>query len=122
MKSKEDVLDDSYEVYSNKGNHLGTVYPKWISRPNEQRYSVSIFFQDYFPNHPEYKVHLKFIWADGLPFGPPRSERYQAVLRTKPYRRVDIGASRGFMQGREKFMSKQDVVKSFWINLEFSTC
>lgn len=119
MKSKEDVLDDSYEVYSNKGNHLGTVYPKWISRPNEQRYSVSIFFQDYFPNHPEYKVHLKFIWADGLPFGPPRSERYQAVLRTKPYRRVDIGASRGFMQGREKFMSKQDVVKSFWINLEF---
>ncbi|MBP7965524.1 MAG: TonB-dependent receptor [Paludibacteraceae bacterium] len=118
MYSKEDILNDSYDVYSNTGNLLGTVYPGYISRPNEQRYNVSVFFQDYFPNHPEYKVHLKLVWSDGLPFGPPHSERYQAVLRTKAYNRVDIGASRGFIKGREKFMSKQNVVKAFWLNLE----
>ena len=118
MYSKENILDDSYKVYSNTGSFLGTVYPGYISRPNEQRYNVSLFFQDYFPNHPEYRVYLKLVWSDGLPFGPPHSERYEAVLRTKAYNRVDIGASRGFIVGREKFMSKQNVVKAFWLNLE----
>ena len=58
------------------------------------------------------------VWSDGLPFGAPHSERYQAVYRTKAYNRVDIGATRGFVQGREKFMSRQKVVKAFWLNLE----
>ncbi|MDO4191378.1 MAG: TonB-dependent receptor [Bacteroidales bacterium] len=118
MRSKEDLLNDHYKVYSNTGAFLGDVYPGAISRPNEQRYSVSIFFQDYLPNHPEYRMYLKFIWADGLPFGPPNSQRYEAVFRSDPYRRVDIGFSRGFMKGREKFMTRQNVVQSWWINLE----
>lgn len=118
MRSKEDILNDKYSVYSNTGALLGDVFPGAISRPNEQRYSISIFFQDYVPNHPEYRMYLKFIWADGLPFGPPNSERYQAVFRSDPYRRVDIGFSRGFMRGREKFMSRQNVVQSWWINVE----
>jgi hypothetical protein len=119
MRAQEDVLNDSYKVYSNTGTYLGTVEPRWISRPNEQRYSVSLFFQDYLPNHPEYKVHLRLIWADGLPFGPPHGQRYEAVLRAKPYRRVDIGASRGFMQGHDAFMDRQKVMKALWLNLEF---
>ena len=118
MRSREDILDDSYDVISNAGNNLGTIYPGYISRPNEQRYNISLFFQDYFPNHPEYKVSLKLVWSDGLPFGPPNSERYQAVLRTKAYRRVDLGASRGFSQGREKFMRHYRPVKNIWLNLE----
>ncbi|MDR1545007.1 MAG: TonB-dependent receptor [Prevotellaceae bacterium] len=118
MRSKEDLYNDEFIAKTNTGAYLGTISPSWISRPNEQRYSVSIFFQDYVPNHPEYKVHLKLVWADGLPFGPPRSQRYMAENRTSPYRRVDLGASRGFMQGREKFMTKQKIVKEFWLNLE----
>lgn len=118
MRCREDILDDSYKVYSNIGTYLGKVYPGYISRPNEQRYSISLFYQDYFPNHPEYKVYLKMIWADGLPFGAPHSERYQATFRTKAYRRVDIGASRDFVAGREKFMRKSKVVKSWSLNLE----
>ena len=118
MRSREDILDDHYSVYSNVGNYLGEVYPGYISRPNEQRYNISFFFQDYIPNHPEYKVHLKLVWSDGLPFGAPHSERYQAVLRTKAYNRVDIGASRGFVQGREKWMQKIDPVKNIWLSLE----
>ena len=118
MRSREDILDDSYSIISNAGNNLGTIYPGYISRPNEQRYNISLFFQDYFPNHPEYKVSLKLVWSDGLPFGPPNSERYQAVLRTKAYRRVDLGASRGFSQGRERFMRHLGPVKNTWLNLE----
>ncbi|MDR0830628.1 MAG: TonB-dependent receptor [Prevotellaceae bacterium] len=118
MRSKEDLYDDYFDAKTTTGNSLGTISPGWISRPNEQRYSFSIFFQDYVPNHPEYKVHLKFVWADGLPYGPPRSPRYLSENHAKPYRRVDLGASRGFKQGREKFMTKQKVVKEFWFNLE----
>lgn len=118
MRSREDIIDDHYSVYSNTGSLLGEVFPGAIPRPNEQRYSVSIFFQDYIPNHPEYRMYLKFIWADGFPFGPPNSQRYEQVFRSDPYRRVDIGFSRGFMRGREKFMSRQNVVQSWWINVE----
>lgn len=118
MQAREDILNDSYKVYSNAGNYVGTVEPKWIPRPNEQRYSISLFYQDYVPNNPEYKLFLKVIWADGLPFGAPNSERYQATLRTKAYRRVDIGASRNFVAGREKFMKNSRIVKEWGINLE----
>ena len=119
MRSREDIKGDSYKVIGNKGTVFGTVYPGYIPRPNEQRFSFTIFFQDYIPKHPEYRVNLKFVWADGFPYGPPRSERYMHTLRTKAYHRVDLGASRGFVMGREKFMSKQKIVKEFWINLEF---
>lgn len=118
MRAREDILGDHYPAYSNAGNYLGEVYPGWISRPNEQRYNISLFFQDYFPNHPEYKIHLKLVWSDGLPFGPTHSERYQATLRAKAYNRVDIGASRGFLQGREKWMRHLDPVKNIWLSLE----
>lgn len=118
MRAREDIIGDHYPVYSNKGNYLGEVYPGYISRPNEQRYNISLFFQDYFPNHPEYKVHLKFVWSDGLPFGPPHSERYQATLRTKAYNRVDIGASRDFVQGRERWMRHLKPVKDIRLSLE----
>ncbi len=118
MTSKEDILGDHFPVYSNVGNYLGEVYPGYISRPNEQRYNISLFFQDYVPNYPAYKVHLKLVWSDGLPFGPPHSERYQAVLRTKAYNRVDIGVSRGFEQGKDKWMRHLDPVKAIWLNLE----
>lgn len=119
MRSRENIIGDSYEVYSNTGRFIGTVYPGYISRPNEQRYNVSMFFQDYFPNFPKYKVNFKLIWADGLPFGPPHSERYQAVLRMPGYKRVDMGFSRNFIQGREKFMNKLKPVKTIGLHLDF---
>ena len=118
MRVRENLLDDHYSVYSNTGEYLGEVEPQWISRPNEQRYNVSVFLQDYVPNHPEYKVYLKFVWSDGLPFGAPHEERYKAVYRSKAYNRVDLGASRGFIKGREKWMKQNQPVDNFWLTLE----
>ncbi len=115
MRSREDVKGDSYE--DSNGN---TVYPGYIPRPNEQRYGFTMFFQDYFPNNPKYKVHLKFVWEDGLPFGPPSTDRYSATFRTPPYRRVDIGASRILVNGEDKLISKKafNHVKNIWLTLE----
>ena len=43
----------------------------YLSRPTDQRYNISMFFQDYFPGYKKFKVNMKLVWADGLPFGPP---------------------------------------------------
>lgn len=105
MQSKEDLLNDN----------LG-----WLPRPNEQRYNFSMFFQDYLPNNPKYKLHLRFIWADGLPFGAPRNPSFRSVFRMPAYRRVDIGGSRVLMSDTDKFMQKPWArhIESFWIHAE----
>lgn len=124
MDSKEDIIGDSYvaHTYDDDGNILTseTVYPGWISRPNEQRYSFSMLFQDYFPNNPKYKVHLKAIWADGLPFSAPRSVQYRSAFRAPAYGRVDLGASRVFESGKDKLMDAVWLkhVKNIWVNFE----
>jgi len=124
MDSKEDVIGDSYvaHTYDDDGNILTseTKYPGWVSRPNEQRYSFSMMFQDYFPNNPKYKVHLKAIWADGLPFSAPRSVQYRSAFRAPAYGRVDLGASRVLVSGDDKFMERGWLknVKNIWINFE----
>lgn len=108
--TEEDLVDDSYEEYYNDqglrvipGYHTGpfavvtdtvTVYPGMIPRPADQRFSFSLLFQDEMPRNPDYKVLLSLFYGSGLPYGPPSFNRYQDVLRTPAYRRVDVGFSR----------------------------
>ncbi|MDP4278637.1 MAG: TonB-dependent receptor, partial [Bacteroidota bacterium] len=91
-----------------------------VPRPNEQRYNVSVFFQDYFPSDPRFTMNLKLIWADGLPFGPPNEGRSFATLRMPPYRRIDIGLSRVFSPDQDVFMRKSALkwVKNLWIGVD----
>ena len=49
----------------------------WIPRPTDQFLTFSLFFQDYFPGDPSYKVHLAAFYGSRLPTGPPNGERYQ---------------------------------------------
>ena len=74
----------------------------WIHSPQEQRYSFSMLFQDYFPKLPQLLFHFKFIWSDGLPFSAPRNIAAQG--RMTPYRRLDIGATWSFNRKTAKFM------------------
>ncbi len=124
MDSKENLLNDSYQkdVYDENDNYVSTytVYPGWLARPNEQRYAFSMMFQDYFPNNPKYKMQLKFIWSDGLPFGAPRNAAFRSAFRAPAYRRVDIGASRIIASGVDKMLNAKWLsgVKNIWVNVE----
>jgi len=60
--------------------------------PTEQLYNFSLFFNDYMPGNKRIQLNLRAIWADGLPFTIPDHE-YTRYIRTRPYRRVDIGAT-----------------------------
>ena len=114
MKTEEDIIGDSY--IDENGN---TVYPGFIARPTDQRVNFSLFFQDYIPGNMNYKMHLNMIYGSGLPFGPPKSEKYQDVLRIPDYRRVDIGFSAVLKsenkRSRLKFMN---ILNSAWLSAE----
>jgi len=92
----------------------------WIPRPTDQRLNLAIFFQDYIPKFPTWKVNLTLIYGTGLPFGPPDSPRKDQVLRIPPYRRVDIGLSKQLIGERTKFKAKNPLraFTSMWITLE----
>lgn len=62
-----------------------------VPRPTDQRYSVGLFFTDYFPKFPKLKFSLRGIFSDGFPMTPPQVTRDVAWLRIPAYKRVDIG-------------------------------
>lgn len=89
----------------------------WMSRPNEQRYNLTVFFQDYFPRWPQYVFHVKFTFADGLPYGYPRKIETRNQLRSTSFKRLDLGVSRVFRYGQEKWM-KNKHISAWWIQFE----
>ncbi len=134
MKTEEDLIDDFYYDYSNaSGEKIISGFtsdqvatdsvrnePGYIPRPTDQRVQVGIFFQDYVPKIPDLKVNLHFVYATGLPFGPPTHERYKDLERMPAYRRVDIGFSYDLLKETRKRNSESMFrhIKNAWISLE----
>ena len=105
MRSRMRFVDDKH--------NLG-----WIPTPQEQRYNLTVYFQDYLPQLPQYKLHLKFIWSEGLPFGYPRKENMRYLGHMSDFKRVDIGASRTFSAKTDKWMKKAKHVDSWSIQFD----
>ncbi len=113
LRAQEDLTADGYYDDYNEAGELiipgysfdpvatdsTLVQPGFIPRPTDQRFSMSMLFQDEMPGAPEYKVLLSLFYGTGLPFGPPDFERYKDTLRLPAYRRVDIGFSRDLFLG-----------------------
>ena len=118
MKTMEDLNDDSY--YQKVDTQLVLKYPGYIPRPTDQLVNFGLFFQDYLPRNPSYKMQLSLLFGTGLPFGPPKSERYQATFRMPPYRRVDIGFSKLLKSEDHNLPAGNPFrhFKSIWVALE----
>ena len=89
-----------------------------VPRPTDQRYSVALFFTDYFPKFPKMKFSLKAIFSDGLPMTSPRTTRDVSYFRAPAYKRVDIGVSYQLVGGKEKPQNFLRHFKSVWIGLD----
>ena len=91
-----------------------------IPRPTDQFLTFSLFFQDYFPGNPSYKVQLTAFYGSRLPTGPPNGERYTDTFRMPPYRRIDLGISKSIIgpdtPARKKAFLKN--VKDLSLHLE----
>jgi hypothetical protein len=96
MRTEEDIIGDTYEREGANGD-IETVSPGYIPRPSDQRFNFNMFFQDYFPGYPKVRMYLTLLYGGRLPFGPPYKDRWTDVFRMPPYRRVDIGFSREFV-------------------------
>ncbi|MDE7437259.1 MAG: TonB-dependent receptor [Muribaculaceae bacterium] len=66
---------------------------KNVPLPSDQRFSVSLYFTDYFPKFPKLKFSLRGVFADGLTMTAPHRSRAESYFRAPAYKRVDIGVS-----------------------------
>jgi hypothetical protein len=89
MRSLEDIKGDYYLNSSGEKVNIG-----YFPRPTDQLVNFSLFFQDYLPNNPSYRVNLYFLFGSSLPFSPPSTDRYDITYRMPAYKRVDIGFSK----------------------------
>ena len=76
------------------------------SRPTEQRYSIGMFFSDFWPGNDSYKVSLRGVMNDGLPTYSPLGGRESGMFRTPAYKRIDLGASRVWNSDNCRFMNR----------------
>ena len=109
LRTREDIQND-YIVHSD-----GSVeYPGYYRRPTDQWLNFSLFFQDYLPSNPKYKVHLMVNYGSGLSYSGPTDRRPSDVYRLDPYRRIDIGFSRLILRNTNSRVG----LKSIWISAE----
>lgn len=88
----------------------------WVSRPTDQSYNISMFFQDYFPGNPDYQLYLLAHVGGRLPTGPPNGNKSQMVFSFPPYYRVDMGMTRKISgEVRQNFLKH---FKSIYIGAE----
>ena len=92
----------------------------WLSSPQEQRFSFSMFFQDYIPKLPQLRFHLKMIFAENLPFAVPRKIWTIQHAKMSLYKRIDIGATYQFDRKTTRFMRAESAkhIRQWAIGLE----
>ncbi len=92
LQAKE-TLNDVQHLSREIGEPEG-VPVKWVPRPTDQLFNVSIFFQDYLPKNENFKMQLNMTFGSGLPFGiKDNNTIYRNTYSFKPYYRADIGFS-----------------------------
>jgi hypothetical protein len=129
LKTEEDIQGDYYyNYYNSDGEEILVgftanstvadsqfVEPGYIPRPTDQRVSVGLYFQDHMPKDlirggkfkwETLSVNLNIVFGTALPYGPPNHERWRDVLRTPPYRRVDIGFAKDILSQDQKDRKK----------------
>lgn len=114
LKTQEDIVGDFY--IDSTGASLEKGY---YSRPTDQRVNVNLFFQDYLPNLPSYRVHLNVLFATGLPFSSADKYDYYNDYNIPPYKRVDAGFSFVIKKQTKIYENKfLDSFDNIWLTAE----
>ncbi len=92
-----------------------------VPRPTDQRYSLAVYFTDYFPKFPKLKFSLRGILSDGLPVTAPHSSRDKGYFRSPAYKRVDIGLHYALLSPPDETSSLTGIrkwCKSIWLGVD----
>lgn len=104
MKTEEDIIGDNFG---------------FIPRPTDQLMNFSLFFQDYLPGNPSYKMQLSGFYGARLPAIPTHADHYHEIFRMPPYRRIDLGISKVIISpSSTKNIRFFKHISDMWINLE----
>jgi len=111
MRTKERTLTDQEGNKKKSG-----FYP----RPTDQLINFGLFFQDYFPSNPTFKVYMTLHYSTGIPVTSPYTESNENYFRMPSYRRVDIGLSK-ILKDENSILGDRGLLKHFktaWVSLE----
>jgi hypothetical protein len=104
LKTEEDIYGDMLS---------------YLPRPTDERLNFSMFFQDYLPSNPSYKMHLSLFYGGRLPVWAPKTGKTSTHFRMPNYKRIDLGFSKILIE--EDTINKTGFLKNFksmWIGLE----
>jgi len=119
LTTKENIAGDTVTTYNADGQRTGVQPLGWIRRPQDQRLTASIFFQDHLPDNPSVRGYVNLVYGTGLPFSPPGLPQYRGDgALTRAYQRVDIGFSKvvALRSGTPK--PHLASLESLWLSLE----
>lgn len=89
---------------------------KSIPMPTDQRYSLNLFFTDYFPGTERWRMSLRLAFADGLPFNAPHSSLDIMPFRAPAYKRADIGMSYRLLDNDKR--ERKSPFRNIWIGVD----
>lgn len=92
-----------------------------VPRPTDQRYSVALYFTDYFPKFPKLKFSLRGIFSDGLPTTAPHSTRDKGYFRAPAYKRLDVGLNYALLSPLKEDDTPSGLhkwLKSVWLGVD----
>jgi hypothetical protein len=118
LTTKENIAGDTLTTFNDKGQRTGVQPLGYIRRPQDQRLTASIFFQDHLPDNPSVRGYVNLVYGTGLPFSPPGLPQYRGDgALTSAYQRVDIGFSK-VVSLRATPKAHLASLESLWLSLE----
>jgi hypothetical protein len=118
LSTKENIAGDTVTTFNDKGQRTGVQPLGYIRRPQDQRLTASIFFQDHLPDNPSVRGYVNLVYGTGLPFSPPGLPQYRGDgALTRAYQRVDIGFSK-VVSLRTTPKPHLASLESLWLSLE----
>jgi len=119
MRTQEKLWDDRRIIKDEDGN-LHEIHVGYMPRPSDQRVNLGIFFQDYFPGNPDYKMHMQINFGTGLPFNAPNTIWRSDDVRMKSYQRVDLGFSKVIKRAGKEYPKGHFLhyISDAWISAE----
>ncbi|MDO4160098.1 MAG: carboxypeptidase-like regulatory domain-containing protein [Prevotellaceae bacterium] len=102
----------SFSLMDTKINYKGNS----VALPTDQRYSINLFFTDYFPGTDRWRMSLKLAYADGLPFSAPHSTYGENMYRAPAYKRADIGMSYRLLDNEKR--ESKSIFKNIWLGID----
>jgi hypothetical protein len=89
-----------------------------MRRPTDRRVNFALFFEDFIPQLPAYRVNMRLLYGSGFPYGPPGNLQLRnAFSGNNEYSRVDAGFLRVFTLKDNKYKLSEITVGLQAINL-----